>query len=596
MALGCGKCIENITPLFAQIASGAPFCSVVSLHTYLCISQCLQRVGEAFLRYNDMKPFEIPQGKHSSHTFMHTHRHIVAVPLFALLLVSVLSMGQGMSFTGAVQELYEKVDAGKEDRVITLPNSEVRVLVFKGAQFELWNGRAVLQEGSVLAGSRGLTEVTAGAATVKGIRGAFHLTYKNGALTVAAITTPVSVRLGAQSIAVPVGYQWRSGTEELSGREGGWNRWLTDREPLLLPRTFVRTMIDKWAGLPSADGALKAGDSGSFWATPWQFAAAQERAFARWSSDVLTNLGVLSRTGDAAGLEAMLMRSDVQMVMEQTENPSALAATLLGETEVPAVRSQVMPLLHTDSDAVMVASLHPELRTAAWTYTSAVRADVDSDLLRLMVLPLTDTGEEPISDVLLTQWEEEFQNAVGQLKDDKGAFLAAYLPMIAKVSHAFAKTGYPERAQHYRDFLLSMGRAYGNALPPETHMLLNALAHQDIADVALPTVERSVDVSDVLVLKKPEPIAPEVAERLRADARQKLAQAGAVFSTQTGFTPVTKTTVKVTDIIFATKTQDRNMTFFFDLEKDEISNVVTGGKVLPYPLSYEQFIRWARGL
>ncbi len=563
------------------------FCSVVSLHTYLGISQRLQRVGEAFLRYNDRK--------YSSHTSMHTHRHIVAAPLFALALVGILTMGQGTSLVGSVNALYEKVDAKIEDRVITLPNSEVRVLVFKGAQVELWNGRAVLQEGSVLAGSRGLTEVTAGAATVKGIRGAFHLTYKNGALTVAAITTPVSVRLGAQSIAVPVGYQWRSGTEELSGREGGWNKWLTDREPLLLPRTFVRTMTDKWAGLPSTDGALKAGDSGSFWTAPWQFAAAQERAFSRWSSDVLVNLGVLSRTGDAAGLEAMLTRSDVQMVMEQLENPSALAATLLGETDIPAVRSQVMPLLHTDADAVMVASLHPELRTAAWTYTSAVNAEVDSDLLRLMVLPLTDTGEEPISEVLLTQWEEEFQNAVGQLKDDKGAFLAAYLPVIAKVSHTFAKTGYPERAQHYRDFLLSIGRTYFDQLPVETQMFLNAVAHSDIADAPLPTMEQAADMSDVLVLKKPEPIAPEVAERLRVDARQKMAQAGAVFSVQTAFTPVTPTTVKVSDIIFATKTQDRNLTFFWDMTKDEIRDVTTGGKVLPFPLTFEQFVAWARG-
>jgi hypothetical protein len=118
----------------------------------------------------------------------------------------------------------------------------------------------------------------------------------------------------------------------------------------------------------------------------------------------------------------------------------------------------------------------------------------------------------------------------------------------------------------------------------------------DIADVLTPALKDTQNLSDVQVLKKPEPIAPEVSEKLRVTARQKLGEAGAVFSTQTGITPVSPTMVKVTDIIFATATQDRNLTFFWDMEKDEISSVTTGGKVLPFPLSFEQFIKWARGL
>jgi protoheme IX farnesyltransferase len=55
------------------------------------------------------------------------------------------------------------------------------------------------------------------------------------------------------------------------------------------------------------------------------------------------------------------------------------------------------------------------------------------------------------------------------------------------------------------------------------------------------------------------------------------------------------TTVRVTDIVFATPTMDRTLTFLWDMSKDEIHDITTGGKTLPFPLTFDQFGKWARG-
>ena len=615
----------------------------VTQHTYLRIPQSRSRVLEAVFRYTNTKPFGFSQGKYThahsmefSHTHRHptsqkvqtvdsivdtqefsseatpdsdssasadqlslkkneAHRHIVAFPLFALGILAVMFLGKATTTLASVDATpYERVDAAKADHVITLPNSDTRVLVFRGAFFELWNARPILRDGSILAGSNGLTEIYADRVVVKGINGAFHVSMKNGVLTVAAITTPVSVRMGQQSVAVPTGYQWQSPAGDLAGRESGWQQWLADRKPVASPRKFVRDMAEKWAAIPSEDTSIEAGDSGAFWALPFKFSAAKERAFARWSEGILANLGVLTRSGDTASLEAMLKRSDVQELIAQDSSMSALGATLLGSTEVPAIRADVIPMLHDDSDAFMLSALHPALRSVAWTHAPDVNVKLDSDLLRLVMLPLTDTGEEPISEILLSQWEEEFRGAMDQLKDDKGAFLAAYMPVLAEVSRNFAETGYPERAQHYRNFILSLGETYHDQLSAETQMFLDALLHQDIADIKTPALQDTPEQPSAPV-QKPEPIPPEVGEKLRSEAREKMRQAGAVFSTQTAFTPVSPTSVRVTDIIFATSTTDRNLTFVWDMSKDEIRDITTSGKILPFPLTFAQFQTWATG-
>jgi hypothetical protein len=524
----------------------------------------------------------------------HTHRHIVAFPLFALAIMGVLFLGQGMTVAGSLDPTgYERVDATKEDRLVTLPSSDTRVLVFKGAFFELWNTRPVLRDGSVLAGSQGLSEIYADRAVVKGINGAFHMTMKNGTLTVAAITTPVSIRVGQQSIAVPAGYLWSSPAGDVAGRSEGWEKWLNDRKATPAPRKFIREMAEKWGKLPESDGTLKPGDSGQFWSFPLQFAAAKERAMERWSENILSTLGALSRAGDTAQFNALLGRSDVQQAIAGQPDSSALGASLIGDTSVPAIRAEAMPLLHDDNDAFTAAALHPALRSASWTQAPAVNAQVDSDVLRLTNLPLTDTGEEPIPDILLAQWEQEFRSAMDQLGDGKAEFLAAYLPVVHAVSSKFAEKGYPERAQHYRDFILSLGATYRDQLLPETQMFLDAVAHADIADVALPAPMASA--STMATPKKAETIPPEVAEKLRVSAREKMTRAGAVFSLQTAFTPISPTTVRVTDIVFATPTMDRTLTFLWDMSKDEIHDITTGGKTLPFPLTFDQFGKWARG-
>jgi hypothetical protein len=165
--------------------------------------------------------------------------------------------------------------------------------------------------------------------------------------------------------------------------------------------------------------------------------------------------------------------------------------------------------------------------------------------------------------------------------------------VVHAVSSKFAETGYPERAQHYRDFILSLGATYRDQLLPETQMFLDAVAHADIADVALPAPMASA--STMAMPKKAETIPPEVAEKLRVSAREKMTRAGAVFSLQTAFTPISPTTVRVTDIVFATPTMDRTLTFLWDMSKDEIHDITTGGKTLPFPLTFDQFGKWARG-
>lgn len=527
--------------------------------------------------------------------FSHTHRHIVAVPLFALALVGVLMLGQGSSLFARTDGVpYERIETSKEDHQITLPSSDTQVLVFRGAFFELWNARPVLRDGSILVASKGLSEIYADRAVVKGINGAFHLTMKQGQLTVAALTTPVSVRMGQQSIAIPTGFQWTSPVTELAGRTEGWEKWLSDRKPVASPRKFVRDMSKKAEGMVAPAESFVAPRTASLWVSPLQFPAAQKRAALQWATDMAATLQSLAARGDAANLQALLLRPDVQKVVVQASSP-VLGASLMGLTDVPAIRSEAIALLHEDSDVFMLSALHPALRSAAWTNAPAIDAEVDSDILRLALLPLSDTGEDPLSSILLQQWEQEFQGALAQM-EDKGAFLAAYMPMIAKAARGFAEAGYPERAQHYHAFLLSLGATYHDALPAETQALLDLLGRQDLTALMAPLAPpETANAAAPVVVVKPQAIAPEVAERLKVDAREKLRLAGAVFSMQTSFTAVSPTSVKVSDILFSDGTVDRTLTFVWDASKNEVRDISTGGKVLPFPLAFADFVAWATG-
>lgn len=523
------------------------------------------------------------------------HRHWIAVPAFALVLGIIFVLGRGGEFVSSTLHpaAFEQMGSSAEDRIVNFPNSSVYARVFRGADFEFWNNRAVLRKGSILVASPGMAEVYVDRSIIKGIDGAFHVNMKGDIVTVSALTTAVSVRIGQSMLVVPSGYLWKSGSS-LADRSDGWDKWLHDRKPRKIPGSFSKSMIK------FADELLSVGEGAaqpqSVSAAPqkhfWQFAAAHDRAMDRWAAQVQEAVSAAVTHNDRASLEQVLESQDALFALP---NASSLAASLMAGKSLPMQKAQVLPLLQSDPDLFVALSLHPTLRSAAWAQGAPDLED-DEALVRLASFPFADNTQESASNLLVHQWQEEFLIELSRM-NDAGAFLSVYLPSLAALAQEYAAQGYPERAIHYLSSALVFGAARRDALSEATRGLLDALAAQDLSAVVSQRVQPLQEKPAAPVARAdhaPVPPSAKEAEALINQVREALRQAGAVFSVQTGFDAISKTRIKVTGIIFSNGKVDRSLNFTWDLEKDEVRNISTGGKTLPFPLTFEQLVAWAK--
>lgn len=465
---------------------------------------------------------------------MHSrHRHLLVAPIFALALV--LSVAQrpetGM---GSVLSGGAAIARGEvfadEDLLVALPDG-VRGSLKAGGSMVVGRRAALLKQGSVLLAADGPIALRVGeATTVRGVAGAFVVIAEGSSLTVAALTTPVLVEWRDQRVIVPIGTQWRS-SEALQGLRGDIAAWARARAVTLLPESYVREQIDLAASLAPPDAPAR----------------------------------------------------------------GALLAELAGDPEPDA----------GDPDAWLLHSFHPQLRAAVWTLPDPLGIPRSTSALRLLRFASSDLSPKPLPSVLVDRWRGAVA-AFLATEEKPAAFLEELVRASRVPLRALAARGHPQRAHRIAEALISAVRPYAAGLPPAGLAAFTDLRRFDAsllqgsvdASVALPApTEKSAGVAVV-------PSAPgassssSAAALSAAEIEQRayalLRDAGAVFTVHTKIEAAGPALASVQGLVFGGKSGDRSFDFTLDLAREEVRGIAVGGRGVPFPMPFADFIAWAR--
>lgn len=530
------------------------------------------------------------------------HRHFVAAPLFALLLLT--------SMTGAVSSagtpLRALVDAAAEDQPFFLDDGQFGVVRSGGT---LIDGH--LMEGSAIVSSFGLIMMDVGGVHVEGFRGSIHVSLQGTSLTVAALTTPALVRFGELALVVPAGLQGQWRPEELPASSSAM--WIAEQLRALRPVppdfiTAVEQELDSLsAPLPVAESAPSL--LVSLTASVLQFPAARNRNKEAATLTLAARLHAALLDGNEVEVQSIV--SDPASLEQLSE--ASLGRSLFAELVSAFLEAQKspFPLLlsaeDADADLILLLSLHPSARITAWTLPMS--SAQEQEALRLLALLPSDIHVTPVEDFVRNRWQLVSEASLPA--DDPAPFLAALFHAAEPFADYAEQRQYPDRLQKNAAALVAFAEPHLAALPAslqedvaqwrERAMLLGEeptakviAASTDIGDdqegEALQGAQ-PVQTEAASSSAEPLPADPQIADTLRA----MLQEAGALFTTETIVDAVSGGTLEVRGILFDSAEGEHTYDFAFSVAEKQVQSIVRDGKPLPFPMEWERFIAWVRG-
>ena len=106
-------------------------------------------------------------------------------------------------------------------------------------------------DGAFLTRVVGMQFINVGDYRLTALDGSFYTSFRNGKLTVAALTAPVLVKSPAGSVLVPAYRQWKSSDDLLSVlEETGADKWFKDRELHTIPNRFLEEKLKSLSEFP----------------------------------------------------------------------------------------------------------------------------------------------------------------------------------------------------------------------------------------------------------------------------------------------------------------------------------------------------------
>lgn len=487
------------------------------------------------------------------------HRALVAAPLFVLFLMLSLRGGMGATLLS--------VDAlGSQ-----LGNS-VALQLSPGAKASQSADHVDLQEGSALLVSDGIASVDIRGDLLLGWSGGFEVIANPTSYTVVALTTPVLVRRGDDSVLVPSFMQWQSEEGSFALKS--------------IPEHFLRERLMQLQSLaPPAD--FSDDETGlSVTRVPFvQLPAAQDRAVEARYYSVLLSLMRALRQGRVEEVRAMLSQEHVQEAIASSIGRSAVSA-LLHEGIAQRIPEPFLSTFLLNSDHWMIASLHPDLRSYAWVH---LIPDLSRQqmLLALSLLPASDRLADEVSNLAVEKWAQAFGMFLEQDAEPLHA-MEGMLTMLEDLAQS-----HPARAKRYASQLLA-------SLPllqveeGESLQALHRIATLEDRPIPPEHVTPSSTIS-IPTESEPQPIDPAVTLELLERARADLAQEGGMFTKETSLTAVHPDRVRVGNIVLATQEGDRMFSFTYNVAIKSVEEAFHEGKTLPYALPLEQYLRWVRG-
>lgn len=518
------------------------------------------------------------------------HRHFVALPLFAALLVLPLfPLAQHPSLAASV---------ASADGIRTLADG-AQVRPADDAVIETNGSAPFLRKGSALFTSETILQVRTAACDILAMDGAFHVIAGDASATVSAITAPVLVAVGTERAIVPAGMQLRV-SGPLTGLSAGFAAWRQARVAAALPAHFLRDQIvalqdfaEGTAVLPAPVQALPPREAVS----DLQFPAAQERNKEAWRQSVLGALRFRIEAQDAAGARSILDDAAYQPALRDPRSLATLVA-LAGRTQdgAASLRPALLAALSDRHDVWVLAAVHPSLYTGAWAAVAPALRPEERALLAF-ALPEADRAPEGFSLAVLRLWERNVAAFIAE-QPEPLSLVEPLLSSLLPVAQQYAAWGYPERAKALASSLLVFAKPVQSRVGQELQSALKEvenLARPSIDLFAPPASSVSSAASSLAASSSASSVAAIPEAQRVAIVTNALERGGALFSLQTVIEPKADgVSVRVRDILFSSASGDIPFTFDVHAGTLQVSAIVRSGTLLPYPLAMDAFLAWVR--
>ena len=524
------------------------------------------------------------------------HRHFVVLPvLLALVAAGFADVSAELSHVAAS---VQSVLSGDGDERFSLPSGAYGIV--HGGGLSEHEGTFSLDKGSAVIASNGLVRFTQGTVELTAFDGIFHMSHGSNDVTIAAVTTPVTVFSGDTRMVVPAGMQWTFDSgKPIAPLPSGFDAWMRARTPKQVPPSFVeRTMNDlsvvrvPEAPLPELASAL-----------PYESVTTDELLLPASADKVHAErlekaLGALRSAVESAdeSLVQEYLESDVLKTALTTERGRSVVAFLL--SAVPGDETKIrMALLNalTDEEALwLTASFHPRYRDVAWAGTDP-KVSAESQLTRAFLLPFGAFTADSFSDFVFERYQTVLSDMLGTVGDPEifmEHIIDAHVPLIAKLE----EQGYPKRAVRLREILHTLTEA----MHPASASLIDAvktLRTSDALDLS-PLPPKREPVAEPKPQVAPKPVEPAVVlppGEVEARAEKALADAGALFTVRSTVTAIEGNRAHISDILFSSPKEDRSVSFTLDVLTGLVTEIeIDGNTEFPYTPSFEGFTEWIK--
>ena len=469
------------------------------------------------------------------------HRHWVVAPL--LLLVAIFSSSVSLSSSETPPEIFPK----------------------KGEE--------------VLLQDDGMVTTHRNDFSLYGMHGAFTVTEQAGHMSIAALTTPVLVRGIDDWSIVPIGFQWRS----------------DERNVLLpLPPAFQYAKLQELSEAPPSPPPPARWDPSLILPRMLRLPAARQRHEDMVRAQHLS--AIARRVARGQSIAHMVQDSDMSAALSSEEGHYMLPSLLAEIQDAPLDRAALFPFLFREEEGALLTIFHPAFRDHAALF-GLDSLSPEARALYHRTFPYADLLPDALSPLVVSRWEDDVARSLADLSDPLPLF-AELLDTIEYVVKAQSRYGYVERLRRHITAMQHLSSSL--ELTPELKARLDDLLNLSIEDPAMgpvstptlrPRAQGRVGARHRGELAEREPAEWE---DLKKRAVADLTAQGGMFTSRTTIEPLSPTAVRVASLVLATSQGDEFIDFTYDIEPQEVSDIVRGSTRYPYAVSLSQFVEWVR--
>ncbi len=471
----------------------------------------------------------------------HVHRHYIAAPLCALMFAASFIQITPTEAAPGVQEVEAKEEDIEKHFVLI---NKVNGTLFQGGEVDLEAPELALEKGSVLLSGKGLINIKVGSYDVTGLRGAFHVSRNEDAITIATITSPVLIEKDDSVVIIPERKQW-SHSGDISKFTLEKDMWLGDRKFTVLPDRFLSQQLNLIAKHHKSE--------------PYQ-----------------------------AGEEFKLSIQERVLMAAELDEESDLLVPLLTE-------------LVKDQTFWALASVHPDYRDVVWILPEP-KADRELALERVHILPQTDTATEAIRPFTYERWKIAVGDTLSRTENYSQA-ISNLIEITAPYVQLADENRYPERANRMRTSLQEISEKASSDLTEGAVKVLAEIAADGKVDLFEVVVEEDTieevseqETEESKETKESEEIVEYSPEEVEARATKMLnAIQDFLYTVHTKLEAISPTRAEVMDIIITGPNGDRVVDFVLNVTDGSVEIVSIEGlhkDTFPFVPKLPQFVSW----